>query len=251
MNRLLAIHARTYFCVCVLSTVSVALRAQDSGKATTTHAQITNVRVGAVSIAIPSPANDLVEPGPDYRVIFEMFAPVNNRLVAAFVPQDQMDVVHKGNVPPMDKYAFVEVARGTEFTEMDAATFQQVAGVLEKQFGGDLSQYSSKGLDEANHNLKAMGSSASVTMDKPVSLGIIFKMTNAIGDGSITPYNRNGVTTRIASCLAFLRVRGRFLSLFTYATYKDEGTVLWVKTTSEQWASAILKANEGPNDPSQ
>jgi hypothetical protein len=48
-----------------------------------------------------------------------------------------------------------------------------------------------------------------------------------------------------------LRVRGRFLSVFTYATYKDEGTVTWVKTTSEQWAGAILKANEGPNGSSQ
>jgi hypothetical protein len=203
MNRPFAIHARNYFCICILFIVSVVLRAQNSTKATTTQAQTTNVRVGAVSIVIPSPANDLVEPGPDYRVIFETFAPVNNRLVAAFVPQDTMEVIHKGNAPPMDKYAFVEVARRTEFTEMDAATFQQVAGVLEKQFGGDLSQSANKGQEEANHNLKAMGSSASVTVDKPVSLGIIFKMTNAIGGASITPYNRNGVTTRIASCLAF------------------------------------------------
>jgi hypothetical protein len=55
----------------------------------------------------------------------------------------------------------------------------------------------------------------------------------------------------MAGCLALLRVRGRILSVFTYAAYKDEGTVSWVKTTSEQWADAILKANEGPNSPSQ
>jgi hypothetical protein len=132
MNRPFAIHAKTYFCACILSIASVALRAQDSTKATTTQVQITNVRVGAVSIAIPSPTNDLLEPGPDYRVIFETFAPVNNRLVAAFVPQDKMDDIHKGNAPPMDKYAFVEVARRTEFTEIDSATFQQVAGALGK-----------------------------------------------------------------------------------------------------------------------
>jgi hypothetical protein len=252
MNRPFAIHARTYFCICILSIASVALRAQDSTKATTIQTQITNVRVGAVSIAIPSPTGDLVEPGPDYRVVFETLAPVNNRLVAVFVPpQNKMDAIRKGNAPPMDEYALVEVARQTEFAEIDSATFQQIADVLAKKFGGDISQFSSKGREEIDRNLKAMGSSASVTIDKPVPLGIFFVMTNAIGVGSITPYNVNGVTTRRVGCLAVLRVRGRALSVFTYAAYKDEGTVMWVKTTAEQWAGAILKANEGPNGPSQ
>jgi len=196
MNRPFAIHLRNYFCVCILSIASVALRAQDSTKATTMQAQITNVRVGAVSIAIPSPMNDLVEPGPDYRVIFETLAPVNNRLVAAFVPQSNMDAIHKGVRPPMDEYALVEVARHAEFAEIDSAAFQQIADVLAKKFGGDISQFSPEGQEEINHNLKALGKSVSVTIDKPVPLGIFFVMTNAIGVGSIQPYNVNGVTTR-------------------------------------------------------
>jgi hypothetical protein len=229
----------------------VALRAQDSTKATTTQTQVTNVRVGAVSIAIPSPTNDLAEPGPDYRVIFETLAPTSNRLVAAFVPQDKMDAIRRGNAPPMDEYALVEVARRSEFTDIDSAAFQRIAEELAKQFSGDLSQFSSKGQEEINRNLKALAKSVSVTIDKPVPLGIFFVRTNAIGVGSITPYNVNGVTTRMAGCLILLRARGRLLSLFTYAAYKDEGTVMRVKTTAEQWADAILKANEEPNGPSQ
>jgi hypothetical protein len=213
----------------------------------TTQAQITNIRVGAVSIAIPSPTNDLVEPGPDYRVIFEPLAPVNNRLVAAFLPRDKMDTLLKGSTPPLDEYALVEVARRMEFTEIDSATFQQIAEALGKQFGGDISQ--KNGQEEINHNLKALGSSDSVKIDKPVPLGIFFAKSNAIGVGSITPYNVSGVTTRMAGCLTLLRVRGRILSVFTYVAYKDEGTVMWVKTTSEQWADAILKANESLNGP--
>jgi hypothetical protein len=248
MDRPFAIRATTYFCVCILSMVSVALHGQDRTKPAKSQAQITNVRVGAVSIAIPSPTNDLVEAGPDYRVIFEPLAPANNRLVAAFVPQDKMDAVHKGDTPPMDEYALVEVARRMEFAEIDSATFQQIEEVLGKQFGGDIGQFSRNGQEEINHNLEALGNSVNVKIDKPVPLGIFFAMTNAIGVG---PYNVNGVTTRMAGCLALLRVRGRVLSVFTYAPYKDQGTVMWVKTTSEQWADAILKANEGPNGPSQ
>src|ERR1700722_5430732 len=138
MNRPSAIQAKTYSCICILAAASVALRAQDSTKATTTQTQVTNVRVGAVSIAIPSPMNDLAEPGPDYRVIFETFAPTSNRLVAAFVPQDKMDAIRKGNAPPMDEYALVEVARRSEFTDIDSAAFQRIAEEIAKQFGGDL-----------------------------------------------------------------------------------------------------------------
>lgn len=151
----------------------------------------------------------------------------------------------------MDKYALIEVGRRVEFTEIDSATFQQIAVVLGKQSGGDISEFSKNGQEEINQNLKALGNSANVKIDKPVPLGIFFSKTNAIGVGSITPYVVNGVTTNMAGCLALLRVRGRILSVFTYAAYKDEGTVIWVKTTSEQWADAILKANEGPNGPSQ
>jgi len=199
-----------------------------------------------VPIAIPSPTNGLVEPGPDYRVLFEPLVPASNRLVAAFVPLDKMDVIHRGNAPSMDEYALVEVARRTEFTEIDSATFQQIAEVLGKQFGGDISQFSKTAQDEIERNLKAQGKSVSVTIDKPVPLGIFFVKKDAIGGGSITPYNVNGVTTRMAGCLTVLRVRGRILSLFSYALYKDEGTIIRVKTTAEQWTDAILKANEGP-----
>ena len=243
MNWPFAIHTRISLCVCILPIISLSLCAQSNAKATR-QVQITNVRVGTVPIVIPSPTTELVEPGPDYRVIFETFAPVNNRLVAAFVPQDALDAIHKGKELPLDRYAMIEVARKTEFDEADSATFQILAEALKKQFAGDISPSASKGQAEANHNLKAMGSSTTVTIDKPVPLGTFFSMTDAIGVGSITPYTVNGATTRRASCLTFLHVRGRVLSVFLYAVYKDEGTVQWVKTTSEQWASAILKANE-------
>jgi hypothetical protein len=228
----------------------VALCAQDS-KTAATQMQITNVRVGAVAIAIPSPTNELVEAGPDYRVVFEPLVPVTNRLVAAFVPQDKMDIVHMGNAPQMDEYALVEIARAKEFAAVDSATFQQIAEVLGKQFGEIINQSSSKGQDEINRNLKTLGISANMTIDKPVPLGVFFNMTNAIGVGSITPYKVNGVTTRLAGCLTLLRVRDRILSVFTYAAYKDEGTVMRVKAISEQWAGAILKANEGANGSKQ
>ncbi len=64
----------------------------------------------------------------------------------------------------------------------------------------------------------------SVTTDKPVPLESFFRRTNAIGVGSITPYNVNGAGQRVcAGCLTLLRARGRLLSLFTYAAIQRRG----------------------------
>lgn len=236
--------AKSCFCVCVLSIFCMSLAAQASSRQAAAQPQTTIVRVGAVSIAIPSPATDLVEPGPDYRVLFEPLAGTANRLVAAFVPPDKMDAIHAGNAPPMNEYALVEVGRRVEFAEINPATFQQIAEIMAKQLGGDLNGLGKQSEDGINQRLKALGNSTSVTIDKPIQLGTFFSKTDAVGFGMITPYNVNGTITRMAGCLAEVRVRGRVLSVFTYAAYKDEGTVKWVRETSEQWADAILKANQ-------
>ncbi len=242
MKRLFRI--KSHLCVCILSGFCLSLAAQGGGKPASAPAQFTTVRVGAVSIVLPSPASDLVEPGPDYRVLFEPLTPTINRLVAAFVPQDKMDAIHTGSVSVMDKHALVEVARRTEFTEIDSSTFQQIAAAATKQLGGDTTALDKQAQDQMNNNLKSSGSSSSVAMDKPIQLGTFFSTTDAIGFGSINTYNANGISSRVVGCMAFVRVRGRILSLFNYATYKDEGTVTWVKTTSKQWAESILKANQ-------
>ncbi|HKF47011.1 MAG TPA: hypothetical protein VKB38_06595 [Terracidiphilus sp.] len=244
MNRPFAFRVTSCFCVCILFVLCHSTAAQNSNSPDAAQQQPTIVRVGAVSIAIPSPTNGLVEPGPDYRVLFEPLAGAANRLVAAFVPQDQMEAIHAGKAPPMNEYALVEIGRRVEFTRIDPSTFQQISEVMAKQLGGDIKDVQTQSQDELNQKLKSLGSSANVTMDKPIQLGAFFAKTDSIGFGMIMPYNVNGTITRMAGCLAEVRVRDRVLSVFTYAAYKDEGTVKWVKTTAEQWADAILKANQ-------
>jgi hypothetical protein len=41
-----------------------------------------------------------------------------------------------------------------------------------------------------------------------------------------------------------LRVQNRLLYAYIYSAYKDEDSVQWVRKTSEQWADAILNANQ-------
>ncbi len=244
MKRLLRFCVTSLLSVPVLCMLSVSLQAQGGGGKTVAVQQPTAVRAGAVSIVMPSPTNDLIEPGPDYRVVFEPLAPVANRLIAAFVMPDKMDAIHSGAMPQMDEYALVEVPRRAEFADIDSQNFKLITDAIGKQFGGDMGESQKTGLDDLNHNLKELGSSASVTIDKPVQLGTLFSKTDAEGFGVVTPYNVNGVTTRMATSIIALRVRNRILLAYLFAVYKDESTAKWLISTSEQWADAVLKANQ-------
>jgi hypothetical protein len=39
-------------------------------------------------------------------------------------------------------------------------------------------------------------------------------------------------------------VQSRLIYAYVFSAFKDEDSVQWVRKTSEQWADAILKANE-------
>jgi hypothetical protein len=232
--------------ILILPTVCLAAASAQQGAAPNDkHQEIAHVRVGTKAIAIPSPAGDLMEPGPDYRVLLEPLAPVSNRLVAAFVTQSKLENIHAGSLPAMDEYALVEVPRRAEFADVDEANFKQVSDALSQQFGGDLSSSIKNSEEDIDQKLKSLGNgSTTVTMSEPLKLGAFFTKPNAAGFGMIMPYNVNGTTTRVAMAVAVLRVRNRVLFSYTFATYKDEGSVKWIRATSEQWADAILKSNQ-------
>jgi len=197
------------------------------------------------SITITSPTKDLSEMGSDYRVVLETFAPVTNRLVAAFTRPEDLNQLLQGGDTPLSQYALVEVPRRAEFAEIDPATFKIVADSLAKEFGTNLEADLKSGQDELNRNLKELNSnSVSVTVDKPLPLGLLFSKPNVAAFALIETVASKGPDTKVAAAIIVLRVQNRVLFLYLYNTYKDESTVQWLHKTSEDWADAILKANE-------
>ena len=69
------------------------------------------------SSPIPAPTSDLVEAGPDYRVLAEPLVPTNNRLVAAFLQPADLDTLRSGTAAELGRYALVEIPRRAEFAE--------------------------------------------------------------------------------------------------------------------------------------
>lgn len=201
-------------------------------------------RIGGLSFSFPTPDRKLAEPGSDLRVLFEPLAPATNRLVAAFVLSDELRSTSAGTTPALTEYALIEVPRRAEFISADSDAFRQVADAVGKQFEGDLSGTVQKQQDSLNSHLKELGSKSSVTLDKPLMLGKLFSNPDAIGYGMIMPYSSNGVTIQVAMALNVIRAHNRVVFAYFYTPYVDENTVMSLKITDEEWADAILKANQ-------
>lgn len=201
-------------------------------------------RVGLKSIAISSPAPDLVETGSDYRVVVEILAPASNRLVAAFVHPEDLQKLTGGSAD-LSQYALVEVPRRAEFATVTPELFKQVSDGMAQQFGALVNDTIKDSQEELNRKLKSLsGKESNITLDKPLMLGTLFSGPDASGFGMILQLDVNGTQKKMAAGVTVIRVRERILFLYTYAEYVNEDTVKWIRTTSEQWAASVLKANQ-------
>jgi hypothetical protein len=221
-----------------------ASRPGQTGKAQTASAAAPTYRAGLKSIAIPPPTSDLVETGPDYRVLFETFAPNTNRLIAAFVLPDEAAALRTGGTEDMSRYALVEVPRAAEFKEVTPEIFKQVADAVATEFGANLDADIKAGSDEVNQRLKDLNSSVSgITLDKPVQLGTLFSGSDEDGFGLVVQASAKGSTTKLAMAVVLVRVQDRVVIGYLCTVYKDVDTVHWLSRTSHAWADAIVKAN--------
>lgn len=224
---------------------SVAAIGQDKGIAPLNTPPIESYRTGLKSIIIPPPTADLDEIGPDYRVLLDSLAPDSNRLLAAFLSASDIANVRSGSPKAFVNYALVENLRSAEFMEIDAPTFKQVSDGMAQQLGVALNSSMKEEEEELNHKLKSMqGTNATVSLDKPLQLGVFFNKPDACGFGIIEQVTVAGNSTKIVAAVSILRVQNRLIYVYLYSSFKDEASVQWVRKTSEQWVDAILKANQ-------
>lgn len=245
-------HMRRFFSVLALPSCLVFILfltwgtaiAQDKSPAPAKPLEPQSYRSGLKSIVIPSPAADLSEIGPDYRVLLESSVPNTNRLLAAFTTAEDSANVRSGVSKGFSDYALVENLRLAEFVDLDPDNFKQVSDSMAAQFGAELNASNKDLEEELNRKLKAMrGTDLTLTLDKPIQLGALFSKPNACGFGIIQTISAAGTSVKMVAGVTVLRVQNRLLYAFLYSAYKDEDSVQWVRKTSEQWADAILKAN--------
>ncbi len=230
----------------VLSSVATIITVQHSGPLqaqTESVATATTYRVGLRSIAIPAPTGDLVEMGSDFRVLAEPLAPVSNRLVAAFVTPTDLKALQSQPSTTLSTYALAETVRPAEFVNVTPAIYLQAADATKQQFGSS-DTWVKDVQEQLNRTIKSLNSNVAATLDKPIFLGTLFEKTDETGYGMILPVTVSGTTRKMVAGLALLRVKDRLLMGYFYTELKDDGTVAYVRSTTEHWADSILAANK-------
>jgi hypothetical protein len=90
---------------------------------------------------------------------------------------------------------------------------------------------------------------AKIPFDEPVSLGCLLSTPDSAAFGTITHISASSASTpqsgltKIISVL-YIRAANRVLFAHIYADFKDKSTVLWLRKTSEDWASQIVTSNK-------
>lgn len=201
-------------------------------------------QAGGSSIAIPAPWHAMVELGPNNRKRMDQFVPPSNRLIAAFVPSEDLDRIVSGDKKTPSRITIVAVSREYELTEVNKDNFKLVVDGVAKQFDTTVDSYIKEDQQEFDQRLKSLGlDNVKITFNKPISLGSLFYKENAAGFGTILQVSANGVVSTKALSVLYVCVKNRVLYAYVFADYKDSETARWLRKASEDWADEILKAN--------
>ncbi len=200
--------------------------------------------VGGVSIVVPAPASGgLVELGAD-RVKYEVVTPDINRLIAAFIPQQDIAMLRSGGTGGVNPYALVEVLRAAETSDVSASDFKDLVDSASSQIGAVVDSTFKESEAEFNQRMKALNSNVQETLGKPVMLGTFFYKTDAYSFGMLAPVTVNGTTIKMVVGTVLLRARNRVLFAYYYEVYQNDQTPAHVRAVTEQWTDAILAANQ-------
>ncbi|MCK9555773.1 hypothetical protein M0R36_08180 [bacterium] len=204
---------------------------------------VAEVKVGGVSINVPPPADGFKEVGYDKREFLEIAVPPNNRLLSAFLTEEDLKKFGTEQLEYLSRYMMLQVARGAEYMSCGPEDFKIVIESMSEA----MSQGMKDTIDEANaeisRRLKALNVDE-VKLDKPEMLGQIFSITDAAAFAMVMSVKEGARTTKMICGLCTIRVKSKLLFAYVYSEYKDEASVDWVCKTTENWAKALLNANQ-------
>lgn len=128
--------------------------------------------------------------------------------------------------------------------DLEAEDFPQVAAGVKREFGGPASSSSFQAAEEElKRRLKSLNIDTEVSLGKPVQLGTLFSKQDAYGFGMISPVSVGTRVMTMGMGGAVVRVKKRMLFVYLFSQYQNEESIEWLRSTTEQWADAMLKQN--------
>ncbi|MDD4202171.1 MAG: hypothetical protein PHQ52_01760 [Candidatus Omnitrophica bacterium] len=206
--------------------------------------KVETFKAGGIPISIPQPCVDLVEVGYDVREQMEIFVIPQNRLLSAYMIPSEIPRFSSGEENfVLSKSAAIQVFRQGEYQAFGESDFNELVEYEKSAAGAELSSIATDTEAEMNRRMDSLNLEQ-VKINTPLDLGALFSKPNAYSFGMIVKYSDNVKTWTTVIATTYIRVRDRLLFAYVTATYKDSETIAMVSKVSEEWADAIIAANQ-------
>jgi len=228
--------------LCVFAGCAVAQEAPQSAPAAAPLA----FDIAGVSITLPCPSGEYIEVGDDLRSLFTKYlVPSENRVVSGYVEKSYLTKIGEdaSNAPPPSVYAMIQVSRMADATVFDVNEFRNVIRNIPDPYGKLL--LSTRAEMRADfQRRKRQIDAIPIPPGRSRPLGAFFSKPDAAGFGLLRRVVTDSGPAYQVQGTVFLRVRGKLLFGYIYTGYKGAETIDWLPKVLEQWADAILAANQ-------
>ncbi|MDX1433487.1 MAG: hypothetical protein R3286_13670, partial [Gammaproteobacteria bacterium] len=204
----------------------------------------------AFEVPAPDGFEEVASLSRDVRRLAETITPPDNRLLAAFLPDEQVEQVLAGQAPTWRRYMLVQVERERESVSVSASDFAELKRRLRTQQEALAARSSVAPEDLLRDDDAAAadrGATKGIRVDAMLPVGLIDEGENHVSIATLTRYRVHGDSaTRIKVVAAgtnLLRLDDRLVLAYVYATFAGDADLDWVEDTSRRWAAAIVAAN--------
>lgn len=216
------------------------------------HAASVNVDQETFEVPAPAGFEEVVSISDDVRRFAESITPAGNRLLAAFLPDEQVRQLRNGEAPEWRRYMLVQVQQRMEAMAFTAPEFDELKRHLAEQ-QATLAARTELQPEDLLRDDEAEGAEGAaeegVRVDAIVPGGIFADTERLMSIATLTRYrvskSSDTYTTVVVSGTNLLRLSDKLLFLYVYSTYRGGDDLSWVKQASATWADAVLAANPG------
>ena len=213
-----------------------------------------DISVGGVSIEIPNPTefSPITEQMVLMYEIQQQFVPPTNVEFVAFIPEQDVPAVLKGNIPELPRRFVVQTAQSLVGISVSNSDFAKLKSVIKSQNDEIMKKAEAllPGLmDKINEDIQTKYDvDLSFSVPQVLPMPVHQENDRTLAYSSLVKYDMKDEHGNPAPFIAvvtatFVHVKGKVIFLYAYA---EESGLEWSKEASRQWAGAVVAMN--PSD---
>lgn len=212
------------------------------------------VNLGGVDINIKAPKGfyEVSTLSPQTHRLVESFTPVNTRLLAVFVSENDLGRILKGEDPLLKQRLSVKILHNAENINMSTQKFKEITSANYDYFNDLLQKIMPNIKTNTENHVEAYFSNklnikAQVKLGEMIPLDVSNNKPNRFTATMITrvQYSVAGVQDSYVkvSSNSYILLKGKMLLLEVYNHFDTEDDINWVKQKNKEWVDLLLSGS--------